>query len=170
MLELYQWQNPIAKFNRLVVRTFRGKTTVSLPASGASVEPIDDIGDVVDNEESDIDDDQQLLGAKVIGVYQLESMDTCMHCKKGKVVKKAQQKFGTCENCATVQMPKQTKLTAKLFLEGSDITTHVNVRAYQDMLQAITDKQKITCENLISAPPFDATYNEYHVLTGVTRS
>ena len=58
------------KFKRLVVRTFRGKTTVSLPAPGTSVEAIYDIGNVVDDEERDIDDDQQLLGAQVIGVYQ----------------------------------------------------------------------------------------------------
>ena len=76
-----------------------------------------------------------------------------MHCQKGKVVKKVQQTFGTCEDCAVVQMPKQTKLTAKLFFEKSDITSHVNVRAYQDMLQATTDKQKTTCENLILVLP-----------------
>ena len=57
------------KFNRLVVCTSRGKTTIPLPAPGTSVEPIDDTGNVVDDEERDIDDDQQLLGAQVIGVY-----------------------------------------------------------------------------------------------------
>ena len=45
---------------------------------------------------------------------QLESIITCIHCKKGKVVTKAKQTHGTCEVCETVQKPTQTKLTAKL--------------------------------------------------------
>ena len=56
---------------------------------------------------------------------------------------------------------------AKLFLEGSTITEHATVRAYQDMLEAITQDDEVTCENLLSAPRFNATYN--NVMTGVSQ-
>ena len=41
------------QFNRIVVRSFKGKTNLSLPPSGASVQPIDDLSDVSETEESD---------------------------------------------------------------------------------------------------------------------
>ena len=141
------------KFNRLVVRTFRRKVSLSLPPSGASIEPISDIGNVVeDSIEMDVNLDM-LLEAKVIGVYQLETIYTCFNCKKGKVTAKT-SKYGSCDICGTTQNLQKRKITAKLFLEGSDTTTHVTVRAYEDMLRAITEGERITSENLLSARLF----------------
>ena len=47
------------------------------------------------------------------------------------------------------------------------MTTHVRVRAYEGMFKAITGKDEITAENLLTAPVYDASYNDYHVVTGI---
>ena len=105
---------------------------------------------------------------KVIGVNQLEQLSYCIHCKKGKFVCESPG-VGKCNVCSKVQAPLgKIKNTAKLFLEGPDVTQHVTVRAYDDMLQAIAEDNEITAADL-SAPVFDVSYNEYHVITGVSR-
>jgi hypothetical protein len=170
------WENDVGslkvgdsyQFNRVVVRTFKNKTYLSLPPSGATIEPIDDLGDVSETDDSDEGVDEVLLGAKIIGVHQLEHLYICLQCKKGKLSSQ-QGNIATCDLCNTTQELHSTKQTAKLFLEGDDITQHVTIRAYQDMLQAITGDNPITAQNLLTAPKFDASYNDYHVLTGVTR-
>ena len=68
------------------------------------------------NDSFDLDGDSQLDGAQVIGIHQLESIFTCISCKKG-AVKKTLTTTGTCQQCATVQKLKKKKLTCKLFLD-----------------------------------------------------
>ena len=51
--------------------------------------------DVVDDS-FDLDNDTTLDGAQVIGVYQLESIFTCISCKRG-AVKKTSTTTGTCQ-------------------------------------------------------------------------
>ena len=102
----------------------------------------------------------------MIGVHQLEQIYICLHFKKGKLSLQ-DGNIATIDLCNTTQCLHVSKQTAKLFLEGDDITEHVTVRTYQDMLQAISQNNTVTPENLISAPSLDASY-EYHVLTRVT--
>ena len=66
------------------------------------------------------------------------------------------------------QVPRLGKLTAKPFLKTFNCESHVTVRAYEDMLNAIVQPQEITSANLIQLPRFDAKYNEFHVLTSVS--
>ena len=61
------------QFNQVVVRSFKGKTNLSIPPCGASIQPINDLTDVSKTEDSDDHEaDDILIGAKVIGVHQLE--------------------------------------------------------------------------------------------------
>jgi hypothetical protein len=170
------WENDINKFetglsyqlNRFNVRSYRGKRHLSFPPSGASFSIIDDIGEVVDDSFDADSEDTLIEEVKVIGVHQLEKIYACFHCKKGNV-KPDNNQYGTCANCQMAQALKESKLTGKLFLETLDTVKHVTVRAYQDLLKIITDPEEITASNLLESPPFDARYNEYHVLTGVSR-
>ena len=154
------------RFHRVVVRTYRGKHQLSFPKCGAMITPIEDLEDVVDDS-CDLDDDSQLDGAQVIGVHQLETIFTCISCKKG-TVKQTSTTTGTCQQCATMQKLMKKKLTCKLFIEAGD--EHLTVRAYEDVLTAIVEPSEITCENLLTSRPFNLKYNEYHVLTSVSRT
>ena len=156
------------QFNRVTVRTFQGKINLSLPSTGATVEEIEDLEDIVTDTSDEENTDEIIQAAKVIAVNNLEAIYYCMICKKGRLTS-SKPGLGTCEDCHTIQTLNKQKLTAKLFLEGADVTTHVRVRAYEDMLKAITGKDKVTAENLLSAPVFDASYNDYHVITGISR-
>ena len=157
------------QLNRFSVRSYRGKKHLSYPPTGASYEQIDDIGDVMD-ESDDLDsNDTTIEDVKVIGVYQLESIYSCIGCKKGTIEVNENQQLGTCKLCKMDQVPHLGKLTAKLFLETFICESHVTVRAYKDMLNAIVQPQEITTANLIQSPRFDAKYNEFHVLTSVSR-
>ena len=63
------------QFNRIVVRSYRGKRQLSYPTSGASVEPIEDLDEVVDH-------DNLIEGGKVMGVSELGRIYICIQCKK----------------------------------------------------------------------------------------
>ena len=84
----------------------RGKHQLSFPKCGASITPIEDMEDVVDDS-FDLDNDTTLDGAQ----------------------------------------------------------------AYEDTLTAIVQPdEQITCENLLASRPFNLKYNDYHVLTSVSRT
>lgn len=157
------------QLNRVVVRTYRGKRHLSFPQSGATSLNIENIGEVMD-ESCDLDSDDKLIeGAKVIGVHDLTNIYNCFCCKRGTVEPDKDNKFGKCTQCSTYQVLKQLKVTAKLFLESHDISEHVTIRAYGDLLTQIVAGEEVSTESLLKAPPFDARYNEYHVLTSIQR-
>ena len=84
------------QFNRIVVRSFKGKTNLSLPPSGASVQPIDDLSAVSETEESDHEGDDVLVGAKVSGVHQLENIYLIIimfALQEGKIVMSTREHF-----------------------------------------------------------------------------
>ena len=155
------------QFNRLIVRTYRGNRQLSLPATGASVDLIDDIGDVAEDS-FDLDNDTALQAAQVMGVSALEYIYTCMQCKRG-TVRPSGNNLGTCEQCQTMQRLNTRKQTCKLFIQARE-QPHITLRAYEEMLQAICNTtNNITCEDLLSARIFNLKYNEYHVITNVSR-
>ena len=154
----------------MIVCTYRGNRQLSLPTSGASVEPIQDIGEAADDS-FDLDHDTLLQGARVMGVSGLEFIFTCMKCKRGTVKSagNSNSTIGTCEQCNTVQRLQARKQTSKLFIETLE-QDHITLHAYEDMLRAISKTtNNITCDDLLSAPLFDLKYNEYHVITNVSR-
>ena len=58
---------------------------------------------------------------------------------------------------------------AKLMLEAPDVQL-VTMIGYDDVLCSILPKdQPITANNLLKAPPFNIKYNQYHVVTSVSR-
>ena len=138
------------QFHRVVVCTY-GKHQLSFPKCGATIMPIKDLEDVMDDS-FDLDDDSQLDGAQVIGIHQLELIITCISCKNGGV-KKTSTTTGTCQQCATVQKLKKEKPTCKLFIEAGD--KHLTVQTNEDILTAIVEPNKITCKNLLSSRPFN---------------
>ena len=80
--------------------------------------------------------------------------------------------MGSCKQCGTTQRLSNEKQTCKLFLEGGEAgKEHVSVQAYSDALKAIacTDSDQITCEDLLSSDSFDLQYNDYHVVTSISR-
>ena len=123
------WGNDVEKvsltnsyeFHRVVVRTYRGKHQLSFPKCGATITPIQDLDDVVDDS-FDLDTDIQLDGAQIIGVHQLESLFTCVSCKKG-TVKKNSATTGTCQQCSTVQRVWRTRSSRASYLSRQGTNT-----------------------------------------------
>ena len=147
---------------QLNVRSYRGKQHLSFPPSGASFSIIDNIGEVVDDSfDTESEDSLIEVGVKIVGVYQLETIYTCFHCRKGNVKPDNNVSYGTCTNCEMAQVLKGSKLTVKLFLETLDIAKHVMVCAYEDIMKTITVPEDITTSTLLESPPFDTRYNEY---------
>ena len=171
------WEDDINKveleesyqMNRLCVRSYRGKKQLSLPQNGAKITKIEDIGDVQDDSDELDPVDTTMKSVKVIGVQLLGKIYTCQYCKKANLDQNG-DKFGTCPNCKVVQLLTIPKLTAKLFLETQDAQQeHTTVRAYDKLLEEIAQSKEVTSIKLLDAPPFDTRYNEYHVVTSVTR-
>ena len=103
------------QFNRLVVRSYRGKKHLSYPY-GASVLPIEDIGEVMDDSFELDSEDTLVESATVIGVKELEEIYSCFYCKRGTVEVEMSTKFGTCNKCKTFQVLKESKKTTYIQL------------------------------------------------------
>ena len=153
------------QMNRLVVRSFLRKTYLSMPPSGATIEDLQDVihtsAPIMEDE-----DDECLANVTITGVQQLESLHTCINCKKE--INPASDTVTTCGHCETTQRMGNCRQTAKLFIENQ--STRVTLRAYHDALTSITLKDQINCEDLLYAHPFDVAFNRYHVITKVSRN
>lgn len=154
------------QLNRLEVRFFQGKPQLTFP-SVASVDEIDDIEDIVDEVTSDEDANEETLqGVTVSGIRQLEKIYTCVNCDKN--VHPVDPHIGECSSCATIQKLMHEKQTAKLLLhDGSHMHT---LRANDDVLRAIADTQsEVSAQDLLYAPAFNATFNQFNIITKISR-
>lgn len=104
--------------NRLVVRSFLGKTYLSMPPSGATIEEIDDLEDVVHTSAFITEDEgeEYLTNVSISGVQQLETCITCINCKKE--INRMSDTVITCTNCETTQRMGKCRQTAKFFVEN----------------------------------------------------
>ena len=156
-------------FNRVIIKCFLGKSHLSMPPSGATAEEINNLENVVATSASitDNEDDEHLTNVTVTGVQQLESVHTCISCKREDTP--TSDTVTTCTHCETTQIKGNCKHTAKLFIKND--SSRVTVRAYQEALTSITVKDdEVTCEDLLYAQPFDMQYNKYHVITKISRN
>ena len=123
-------------------------------------------------EDSLLDDppNKELVQAvSVIGVNQLLQIHSCMFYKRG-TIEHIDGNTETCtNNCNTTQvLKKKVKTTAKLFLATQN-ETHITVRAYDKALKQIAQCDQVTVTSLLNAPQFDVRFNDFHVVTNVTR-
>lgn len=153
------------QLNKMVVRSYLGKYHLSRPQTGSSVEDVTDIEDIV--QDSDTDDEEQLIATSVLAVQQLEKLYTCINCKRN-VQPHTKPSLGVCSSCNTVQKLSTPKLTAKLFLLDEE-QQRTTLRAYSDMLKLIAGTDDVTCEDLLLAPKFDVKYNKFHIITSISR-
>ena len=170
------WESDIGKLavgfsyqlNRFVVRIFMGRKYLSWPPNGASTYAIDDIGDV-DETLLDGETTETLVAAKVVGVYDMEKYYACIFCKKGNVNVNAGETVGKCDNCKAFQAISKDneKITRKLFLECNG--EKVSVRVNGEMLDKISEGKGSDASALLFASPFDVKYNEFRVVTGISR-
>ena len=106
-----------------------------------------------------------LKHAFIVAVNQLESVFSCVHCKKNIAV--SDETIVTCDTCGTDQrLPASSKVTARLYIQDPSGET-CSLRAYNDVLASITEGAAVSPKSLISAAPFNLTYNSYHVITSV---
>ena len=160
-------QNKCYQMNKLIVRSFLGKYYLSVPSTGATIEEIDDLVDIVSDPEPSSDDDDILTAVTVDGVQQLESVYSCINCKKS--ISATTDSLVVCEVCQTTQKITKQRYTAKLFIQLGQ--QRLSLRAYDEALKQIAQTDgSIKCEDLLFAPPFDLSYNKYHVITDVSRT
>ena len=120
------------QLNRLIVGTYRGNCQLPLPASAASVEPIQDIGEVADDS-FDLDQDTLLQVAQVMGVSGLEFIFTCKQVDS-QICRKLQLHhwhLRAMQNCAKASVDKQRLQTLE--------QDHITLDAYEDTLRATTN-------------------------------
>ena len=142
------------------MHSYLGKHQLTLPRSGASFDNISDLSDIDDHDSSD-NDEEQLLAATVIAVQQLDTLYTCINCKKS-VKPGTKQNIGVCDGCGTMQKLSNPRITAKLFMQDKD-QCRVTLRAYNETLKIIAQTDHVTSENLLLSPQLDVTYNKFHV-------
>ena len=167
-------ENKSYTLRRFQVHKYGGNLQLQLPRAGSEVveleNPIPDIPQFSSDED---DPNTSLLSAtnlKVIGVHSLDVVHSCLGCKSG--IESCTSTMTICKNCNMAQLLIDPKVTAKLLLltqEGNKIT----LRAYTDELKQIightTMNEPITMAMLLTAQPFNVSYNAFHVIRSVSR-
>lgn len=74
-----------------------------------------------------------------------------------------------CDNCKTIQVicKENEKTTRKLFLQCNG--EKVSVCANSEMLEKISEGKGLDAGSLLFARPFDVEYNEFHIVTSISR-
>ena len=156
------------RFNRLSVNKYAGRTELTLPQYGSTIEPIDNdnlMEDILVPEELN-KTSKELNGVTITAVNQLQYLVRCTHCKKQSGT--TNSKLFHCSYCDTSQKVKTNTITAKLYVEDASGISH-SLRAYSDSLSDIVVADVISIENLLDSPPFSLTYNDFNVITSITR-
>ena len=161
-------ENKSYQMNKLIVRSYLGTYYLSIQSTGSTIDEIDDLEDIISDPEPSTNDDNEFLTAvTVAGVQQLESVYSCINCKK--YISATSDGLVVCEFCHTTQKPTSQRYTAKLFIQNSD-QHRISLRADDDTLNKIAQTDgNIKCEDLLFAPAFDISYSKYHVITDISR-
>ena len=171
------WENNIGKLvenksyqlNRVQVHHFLGKYELSFPFYGASIEEINDLDHVSTFYSSD-ETLTTVESVTVVGVSKIELSFSCISCKK-LLISQPSEVIIECQNCETKQKLRNPKTSAKLFVLDCNEQQY-SLRAHSDALLQISEcstTSHINTNNLLDSPPFDVTFNEYHVITNVSR-
>ena len=177
------WENDIDSLSpaksysmkRLLVRVFNDTYSLSMPATGATVEEIDDITATTDTMSASLE--STLYNAEVCGVKDIEHFKVCIACN-GKVSPLPLNiSLGCCNKCNMEQKLSacsEEKLVAKIVINAKNNKStgpngFTSLVGYGDLLKAITETELVNTETLLSANPFHVTYNSYFVITGISR-
>ena len=167
------WQNDINllvqgnsyKLNRMQVHTYLSKKLLTLPLSGGTIEQIDEIQNIELLQPIDeAEEDTQLLNATIIAVNELQTITSCIHCKKN--FESSGSSILICTHCGTHQKCFSFKTTAHLYILSQN--SQYTLRAYNDQLKSIAETQEMTISALLNARPFHLAFNKYHTITQVT--
>ncbi len=151
------------RLSNVVVCSYQKSKYLSVPKDGATIEEIDDVGKVADN---DGPDDLTILGAEVISVAKLEDYSACIRCKSK--VEETKGKLGNCTRCNMQQRFDKCKkhLSTKIVVSSGQQYYTFNV--FGTNVNDIADGEDVTEESLLSARPFMLTYDQ-NVITSIRR-
>ena len=156
------------ELSKVLVQQFKGHHYLSYPSNGGNITPIDDVDEDPPTENSDY---TVLESVEVVSVSNFSKQYLCLFCK-AHVNSNDDTGIGKCCKCASIQKLSRCKqqLTCKLgHFDDSD--NFITLHAYENILQAIvTEDVAITESNLLQAKPFSITYNQYCVITSVSRA
>ena len=128
-------ENCSYQLSRVQVHEFSGRRELSLPSFGATINPIEDLQDIC-RVHSEEDNTKPLVNAFIVAVNQLESVFSCVHCKKNIAV--SDETIVTCDTCGTAQrLRASSKVTARLYIQNPSGKTY-SLRDYNDVLASIT--------------------------------
>ena len=160
-------ENYTYQFSRISINKYAGRTELTLPHYGSTIEPVDndEMQDLVVPEDLE-KAPKHLEHVTITAVNQLQYLVRCAHCRKSSGT--TNTKLFTCSSCDTSQLVKSNTITAKLYLEDCSGNTH-SLRAYADTLSQITVEDVISIQNLLNSPPFSLDHNEFGVITSISR-
>ena len=155
------------RFSNVVIRSYQLQKFLSLPKDGASIVPVEDIGDVANDDVAE--QYTTINSAEVVGVMSLASYAACLQCKAK--VEPTKPNLGCCTKCGMQQIVSRckTQLNVKVILSSGDSYVTLNVFGTDVGDIAGLAMEDVTEESLLSAPAFNVTY-ENNVVTSISRT
>ena len=170
------WESEVGKvaegdsyrLSGVVVREFRGKKFISTSKENSTIEKIEDIGDVEEEESSDEGSTSdkgcgvQLNDVCVVGVVHLDSYNGCIKCNAKVLPDEEDTDLGHCVKCKMMQcMDAATReLSVQLIVKSAGGT--ITLRAFGKTVQDISQKpaDEVTMRVLLKAKQFNLIHRD----------
>lgn len=161
------------RLSSMLVKEYKGKRFLSTSKQSSIIQPISDIGNVVQDEGEEggqdtdnikEDNQQKSTNVRVVGVLHLETYKSCLKCT-GKVKPLLDdEEISMCLKCGMMQcyldaMPKQS---ANLLMKTTD-GTMLSLQVFGKHIHDIAESNRLGCEvtpsMLLKASPFSVTHH-----------
>lgn len=156
------------RFQKMMVRMFKGKKVLSTSKTDSAIEEIDDVGEVETSDDIELEDEvggsggsggRLVKGVKIVGIDRMMQYRVCMKCSGRVEEDREDGEIGECTKCKMVQCVEDCKqnISVQLTVKGSD-GVPLTLRAFSKVLYDITEKKEpqiITPKMLLKARGFN---------------
>lgn len=157
------WENDVGSleknksyfFKNMKVTSFRSEKYVVKPKYNGSIEAIDDIGEV--SEDNLSNDTISLSGAEIVGIIGgLQIYSACITCNTKVDVIDDQKVY--CSKCEMIfkRSKSHQNISARLCIETNG--DYIVLSAFTDILKAIVGSDEVSEDSLFATKPFNLCY------------
>ena len=162
--KLTLWENSIGtltldksyKFCKFAVHTFRSEKYLSEPKEGASVEEIDDIGEVA---EDDLPEDTVTIEGVTVAAATISEYSSCVACNSKVEPLQSNTQIAQCTKCSLQQLTTTARQHTSANLLINVGVEYMQLTAFNNILQQIVNGREISVVGLLMAPRFNMTYD-----------
>ena len=135
---------------------FRSEKYLSEPKEGASVEKMDDIGEVA---EDDLPEDTVTIEGVTVAAATISEYSSCVACNSKVEPLQSNTQIAQCTKCSLQQLTTTARQHTSANLLINVGVEYMQLTAFNNILEQIVNGREISVVGLLMAPRFNMTYD-----------